>query len=77
MPTDKISVRGGFTKQSSKYEEAQEFDEKRLFRTPDDYGYFMMDLQPVKNFGIYSTGNFIISWSALPHLRHIFQDILI
>lgn len=58
VPTDKLSLKGGFTRQSCKYEEAQEFDEKRFFRTPDDYGYFTIDWQPVKNFGISSTGNY-------------------
>jgi outer membrane receptor for ferrienterochelin and colicins len=56
VPTDKFSLKAGFTVQSSKYEEAQEFNEKRFFRTPEDYGYLTLDWQPSKNWGISSTG---------------------
>ncbi len=58
IPTADFSVKAGFTVQKSKYEEDQEFDEKRFFRTPKNYGYFTMDWQASKNFGISSTGNY-------------------
>ncbi|MCD4768860.1 MAG: TonB-dependent receptor, partial [Bacteroidales bacterium] len=58
VPTGKLSFKGGFTIQSSEYEEVQEFDEKRFFRTPDNYGYFTIDWQPVKKFTVSSTGNY-------------------
>ena len=58
VPSDKISLKGGFTKQISEYEEAQEFNEKNFFRTPEDYGYLLLDWQPSKKWGISSTGNY-------------------
>ncbi|MCD4682054.1 MAG: TonB-dependent receptor [Bacteroidales bacterium] len=58
VPTDKLSLKAGFTVQNSKYEEPQEFNEKRFFRTPQDYGYLMLDWQPSKKWGISSTGNY-------------------
>jgi outer membrane receptor for ferrienterochelin and colicins len=56
VPTDKFSLKAGFTQQNSKYEEAQEFNEKKFFRTPEDYGYLTLDWQPSKKWGISSTG---------------------
>jgi len=58
VPTDKFSFKAGFTMQNSKYEQAQEFDEKRFFRTPEDYGYLILDWQALKNWGISSTANY-------------------
>ncbi len=58
VPSDKISLKGGFTKQISEYEETQEFNEKNFFRTPEDYGYLLLDWQPSKKWGISSTGNY-------------------
>ena len=58
VPSDKFSFKGGFTVQTSKYEEAQEFDEKSFFRTPNNYGYMTLDWQPTKDLGISSTGNY-------------------
>ncbi|MCK4464069.1 MAG: TonB-dependent receptor, partial [Bacteroidales bacterium] len=58
VPNNKFSLKSGFTKQSSKYEEPQEFNEISFFRAPDDYGYVTLDWQPVKNWGISSTGNY-------------------
>ncbi|MCK5134300.1 MAG: TonB-dependent receptor [Bacteroidales bacterium] len=58
VPSDKFSFKAGFTKQKSKYEESQEFNEKSFFRTPEDYGYLLLDWQPSKKWGISSTGNY-------------------
>lgn len=58
MPSDNFSFKAGFTVQNSKYEEAQEFDEKRFFRTPEDYGYLTLDWQASKNFGFSATSNY-------------------
>ncbi len=57
-PNYNLSFKAGFTLQSSKYEEAQEFDEKRFFRTPNDYGYMALDWQVLKKWGISSTGTY-------------------
>ncbi len=58
VPSQTISVKSGFTVQSSKYKAAQEFEEKKFFRTPADYGYFTLDWEPFTNAGISSTGNY-------------------
>ncbi|GAG83964.1 unnamed protein product, partial [marine sediment metagenome] len=53
-----FSLKSGFTVQSNRYEEVQEFNIKRFFRTPDSYGYLTLDWNPVENWGISSTGNY-------------------
>jgi len=58
VPVSTVSFKGGFTIQSSKYEEAQEFDENSFFRTPNKYGYFTADWQTTKTLGISATGNY-------------------
>lgn len=58
VAVDKISLKAGFTLQDSKYDNAQEFNEKRFFRTPQDYGYISLDWQPSKKWGVSSTANY-------------------
>ena len=58
VPTDKFSFKSGFTVQNSKYDDTQEFDEKKFFRTPENYGYLTIDWQPSKKWGISTTGNY-------------------
>ncbi|MFT4224598.1 TonB-dependent receptor [Dysgonomonas sp.] len=59
IPSDKLSFSGGFTIQSSKYKVAEEtFNEKKFFRTPDTYGFFTVDWEFAKNFGVSATGNY-------------------
>ncbi|MDD3740114.1 MAG: TonB-dependent receptor, partial [Bacteroidales bacterium] len=54
FPSEKLIFRSGMTFQQSLYEEAQEFNEKRFFRTPDNYGYLTIDYNS-KKFGVSST----------------------
>lgn len=59
MPSDKLSASAGFTVQSSKYKTAEEtFGEKNFFRTPDTYGFFTVDWEFARNFGVSGTGNY-------------------
>jgi outer membrane receptor for ferrienterochelin and colicins len=58
IPIEAIALKTGFTVQSSKYDEAQDFDEKRFFRTPNQYGYFTADYQVSKKLGASLTGNY-------------------
>lgn len=58
VPSDNVSIKGGFTWQTSQYEEAQEFDEKNFFRTPDDYGYITLDWKLFEHIGISSSGSY-------------------
>lgn len=48
----------GFTIQSSLYDNEQEFNEKKFFRTPDQYGYFTVDWDFTKGWGFSTTGNY-------------------
>ncbi len=57
-PAKRISISSGFTYQQSKYEETQEFNEKRFLRTPNAYGYIIVDWTPLKRFGLSSTLNY-------------------
>ena len=45
FPTKKLSFNSGFTIQSSKYDEIQadNFNKKDFYRTPDSYGFFTVD----------------------------------
>lgn len=58
VPNSNFSLKSGYTVQSNRYEEAQEFNSKRFFRTPNNYGYMTLDWNPVENWGISSTGNY-------------------
>lgn len=55
---DHFSLKSGFTIQCSRYEEAQEFSEKKFFRTPGNYGYLTLDFKPVRCLGISPTANY-------------------
>ncbi|MDD2634723.1 MAG: TonB-dependent receptor [Bacteroidales bacterium] len=58
FPGSKIYLNSGFTLQQSLYEENQEFDKKRFFRTPSNYGFFTLNYSPVKNFNAAATGTY-------------------
>jgi outer membrane receptor for ferrienterochelin and colicins len=57
-PNYDISFTGGFTVQKSVYGDLQEFDSKRFFRTPSDYGYFVFDWDASKKLSISATANY-------------------
>lgn len=57
-PFSKLSLSSGFTWQTSKYDEIQDFNEKSFFRTPNDYGYFVVDWDISKKWSIMATGNY-------------------
>jgi outer membrane receptor for ferrienterochelin and colicins len=57
-PLKAIVLSSGFTVQSSKYDVAQEFDETKFFRTPDQYGYFTLDCNMTKSLTVTATGNY-------------------
>ncbi|MBC34435.1 MAG: TonB-dependent receptor [Bacteroidetes bacterium] len=58
VPSEQISFVGGYTIQSSKYDEPQEFNEQSFLRTPNNYGYFTLSYEPIKKFVISSTANY-------------------
>ncbi len=56
-PLKYFSLTSGFTLQTSKFEIPQEdFNEKRFFRTPNQYGFFAIDWDFNKNFRLSTTG---------------------
>jgi outer membrane receptor for ferrienterochelin and colicins len=57
-PGRDFSLTSGFTLQTSKFEEAQEFDETSFFRTPDSYGFLAMDWDFARRFCLSGTGNY-------------------
>ncbi|MBN1416132.1 MAG: TonB-dependent receptor [Bacteroidales bacterium] len=65
-PMKAFSLSSGFTVQSSKYDVAQEFDEKKFFRTPGQYGYFVVDWDFAQHFCLSVTGNYTGSM-LVPH----------
>ncbi len=56
IPDPRFVFSSGFTLQQSFYEDEQEFDETRFFRTPNDYGYFTLEWIPSQKFSLSSTG---------------------
>lgn len=57
-PLQEFSFTSGFTLQSSKYDEAQEFEEKSFFRTPNQYGYVAVDWDFEKDFCLSVAANY-------------------
>jgi outer membrane receptor for ferrienterochelin and colicins len=57
-PSQKLLLTSGFTIQTSLYDEPQEFDETRFFRTPNYYGYMAFGWDLSKKFGLSLTGNY-------------------
>ena len=58
VPSPDLKLNAGFTFQKSKYEEAQEFDEKNFFRTPENYGFFTIDWEASDSWCIIGTGTY-------------------
>ena len=57
-PSNWFQLQSGFTFQKSRYEEPQEFNETRFFRTPDTYGYISLNYSPAPYFNAAITGNY-------------------
>lgn len=57
-PVKRITLSSGFTWQKSRYEVAQEFDEKNFFRTPSTYGFITLNWDPFKHAVISSSLNY-------------------
>lgn len=61
---NKWQLQAGFTLQSAKYKEARSWDdggvapEKRMFRTPDTYGYFTMSCFPIRKLTLSMSGTY-------------------
>lgn len=57
-PLKNFTLNSGFTVQSSRYDVAQEFDEKRFFRTPNNYGFATIDWDFMRAFCLSVSGNY-------------------
>ncbi|HZH72479.1 MAG TPA: TonB-dependent receptor [Mariniphaga sp.] len=57
-PSNRWQLQSGFTIQKSMYEEPQEFNERRFFRSPDSYGYLSLNFSPTMKFNLSATGNY-------------------
>ena len=58
VPVDDLSLTGGFTIQTSEYQDSHEFNKRAFFRTPDDYGYINLNYNPTELFTISTSGNY-------------------
>ena len=58
VPSDMLALKAGFTVQSSEYDEPQDFDEKKFFRTPETYGFMTVDWEPVDKLGVSLSGTY-------------------
>jgi len=57
-PSARFQLQSGFTIQNSEFEEPQEFDEVKFFRSPDNYGYLSLYYSPGLLFNVSLTGNY-------------------
>ncbi|MBN1985334.1 MAG: TonB-dependent receptor [Prolixibacteraceae bacterium] len=57
-PSGKLQLQSGFTIQKSEFDEPQEFNETRFFRSPESYGYLSFSYNPVHEFSMAATGNY-------------------
>jgi outer membrane receptor for ferrienterochelin and colicins len=57
-PSGKLQLQSGFTIQKSEFDEPQEFNETRFFRSPESYGYLSFNYNPVHEFSMALTGNY-------------------
>jgi len=57
-PMHSFSLSSGFTIQSGKFDETQEFDEKRFFRSPNTYGFLVIDWEFIKKSSLSISGSY-------------------
>ncbi|MCW3804621.1 TonB-dependent receptor [Plebeiibacterium marinum] len=58
FPSANWDIQFGFTSQKSEYDEMQDHGSKEYLRTPNNYGYFTFNTEPVKNFSISLNGTY-------------------
>jgi outer membrane receptor for ferrienterochelin and colicins len=57
-PLTHFSFTGGFTLQTSLYDEVQQFNERSFFRTPSNYGFFIADWDLTKDICLSASFNY-------------------
>ena len=75
----KFGVQMGYTLQSSKYKKLEEIiegapEQREMARTPDNYGYFVMNYSPCHRFTASLSGNYTGSM-YIPHDATDFNDV--
>ncbi len=79
LSTFNFQLSAGYTYQQSRYTVAQQWSadvapQKRMLRTPDNYAYFLFDMEPVRDFTVSINGK-ITGSMLVPHLAgYIAQD---
>ncbi len=64
-PIKTFMLTAGYTVQSSKYQEVQDWGTKTFLRTPNNYGFLALDWDFAKSFCLSATANYIGSMTAL------------
>ncbi|MBM3421077.1 MAG: TonB-dependent receptor, partial [Bacteroidetes bacterium] len=58
IPVAGVTISSGYTMQQSLFDTPVEFDERRFFRTPDNYGFATINWQPANRFQASVTGTY-------------------
>lgn len=75
---DKLQLQGGVTLQQSRYDEAEAWSdtapaERKMFRTPNTYGYFTASYMPVKPLSIALSGTYT-GKMLVPHMAGVIAE---
>lgn len=75
---DKLQFQGGVTLQQSRYDEAEAWSdtapaERKMFRTPNTYGYFTASYMPVKPLSIALSGTYT-GEMLVPHMAGVIAE---
>ena len=82
--TSWASIQGGITLQRSRYKEAENWSEdpdvpatKKMFRTPDFYGYFTANFTPIKNLTASLSGTYTGHMNIQHMAGYIEKDVVV
>jgi|WetSurMetagenome_2_1015567.scaffolds.fasta_scaffold13406_5 outer membrane receptor for ferrienterochelin and colicins len=82
FPSDNLQFQFGMTLQKSKYKEVQQWSDdstlipqKKIFRSPDQYGYFSAIYQVIKDFNVSLTGTYTGSMLVQHFAGYVQNDI--
>ena len=79
IPTKKLELQAGFTYQQSRYKQPEVWSEtieaqRRMFRTPDTYGFLTVYYSPLKDFDISLSGTYTGSMLVQHFAGYIAED---
>lgn len=82
-PSTKVQLQFGYTLQQSLYNNAERWSddpnvlpERKILRTPDDYGYFSLSINPARQLSLSATGTYTGSMLAPHFAGYIINDRL-